>query len=123
MIKRFFLLISVISCFLNTYASKETNLVNSLYEYQGKGGYSNDSKLELLQMLRGDTITFDFNGIEKTTLFSIASPDTIWIKKKPKKILKRVNTINFIMYITELPMIVVRIIILLLQKLLASNFQ
>ena len=85
MIKRFFILISVISCFLNTYASKETDLVNSLYEYQSKGGYSNDSKLKLLQMLRGDTITFDFNGIEKTTLFSIASPDTIWIKKKPKK--------------------------------------
>lgn len=85
MIKRVFLLVSVIISFLNAYASKETDLVNSLYEYQSKGGYSNDSKLKLLQMLRGDTITFDFNGIEKTTLFSIASPDTIWIKKKPKK--------------------------------------
>ena len=85
MIKRFILFISVISSFLSAYASIDTDLVNSLYEYQNKGGYSDESKLRLLQMLRGDTITFDFGGIEKNTLFSTDTPDTIWIKKRPKK--------------------------------------
>ena len=104
MVKRLFLIISLISSFLSVYASKDTELVNSLYEYQSTGGYSDDSKLKLLQMLRGDTITFDFNGEEKTTLFSTTTPDTIWIKKRPEKIRKRGNIINFIMYIRVLLM-------------------
>lgn len=78
-------MILVISSFLNLYASKETDLVNSLYEYQNKRGYSDESKFSLLQMLRGDTITFDFWGVDRTALFTLSNPDTVWIKKRPKK--------------------------------------
>ncbi len=70
---------------ISAYASKDADLINSLYEYRSKSVYSDNDKLELLQMLRGDTITFDFNGVDKTTIFSISKSDTVWIKKRPKK--------------------------------------
>lgn len=46
---------------------------------------SNSEKLTELQNLVGDTITFDFPNLSYINIFSKEIPDTLWIKKRPKK--------------------------------------
>lgn len=73
------LLLSV-SALADGMSSRAINLLNK------NGIYISDSdKLSFLRQLCGDTITFNISAVRDVNMFTKEVPDTIWIKKKPKK--------------------------------------
>lgn len=82
--KKTLIILSIIFFSLISYSFSETlefyNLAN-----KAKIVTSKSDKLNMLQALRGDTITFDFGYIPYVDFFFSEVPDTIWIKERPKK--------------------------------------
>ena len=58
--------------------------IGSLKEYK-ISTYGDQEKLSYLKKFVGDTITLDFSNRDYSDLFIKKDPDTIWLKKRPKK--------------------------------------
>lgn len=81
--RRFFILISFAISFF-AYADSSTEAVKNLLDLNQTLS-SDESQFNFLRGLRGDTITFDITAYNHVDLFTKEIPDTIWVKKRPKK--------------------------------------
>lgn len=69
---------------MSVHADKASNTAINLLNRQGV--YVSDSDiLGFLRSLAGDTISFNITAVNDINLYTKEVPDTIWIKKRPKK--------------------------------------
>lgn len=70
--------------YISAFADKASMTAINLLDKNGL--YFSDSDIiKFLKTFNGDTITFNFPDINYTDMFTKENPDTIWIKKRPKK--------------------------------------
>lgn len=84
--KNLFFLFFTISLTIAGYASNPAQVIQNLSQYNCKTTPVASDKLSILKKLGGDTISFEFpSELIHLTNFTKEIPDTIWIKKRPKK--------------------------------------
>lgn len=81
-IKFFVIIIGVLIFSQNSNADNSIKLINSLKNYNKENIYN---RAEFLRSFCGDTIMFNVTGANHLTYLKKESPDTIWIKERPKK--------------------------------------
>ena len=79
---KFFIIIGALFFSQNSYADDYIRLINSLKNYN-KENICN--RADFLRDFCGDTIMFNITGVDHLSYFKKESPDTIWIKERPKK--------------------------------------
>lgn len=70
---------------LSAFADVEYDALCDLYNRTNVNKNKPYSIIDFLSELKGDTITFNFPTANSLEMFSKEVPDTIWIKKRPKK--------------------------------------
>ena len=64
--------------------AKVDSVIRDSFSKYEKSSYTGRSNVNFLKTFIGDTITFNFTS-QYLDGFSVESPDTIWVKKRPKK--------------------------------------
>lgn len=77
------LLLLLLSVSMLTFAKVQSSITDSFSKYEREsmiGRYN----IDFLRKFVGDTISFNFNS-QYLDGFTVEQPDTVWIKKRPKK--------------------------------------
>lgn len=79
--------IMILLTFVPIMLSAKSEIPTLADEFAGYRGFTDSYDLEkTLRLLKGDTIRFsDFSPSAELTMFRYECPDTVWIKKRPKK--------------------------------------
>lgn len=66
--------------------------IPSLYNAYNDNAVDDHGKVMLLKKFLGDTVTFRIEGAEASDMFHVTVPDTVWVKKRPKRIRRKGST-------------------------------
>lgn len=77
------LLVALLPC-LGVMGADVTN-IPSLYNAYNDNAVDDRGKVMLLKKFLGDTVSFKIEGADASDMFRVTVPDTVWIKKRPKK--------------------------------------
>ena len=83
-LRKFSFLLLLLFPYFTCLGNDDIELINTLKTYRINTS-SESEKLSFLKNFIGDTIKLNFYTSKPTDLFSKQYPDTIWIKKRPKK--------------------------------------